>query len=94
MAELKKIRTGTLTLPEAIAQNGYDPEKQLLEIQRVNALLDEYQIILDCDPRNVNDKGVEQPTSSGEATPGDSKPKPAVKSSAEFSARTTRIYRS
>jgi capsid protein len=28
MAELKKIRTGTLTLTEAIAQNGYDPEKQ------------------------------------------------------------------
>jgi capsid protein len=95
MAELKKIRTGTLTLPEAIAQNGYDPEKQLLEIKRVNELLDEYQIILDCDPRNVNDKGVEQPTSSGEATPGDSKPKPAVKASAEFSdSRLTRIYRS
>jgi capsid protein len=94
MAELKKIRTGTLTLPEAIAQNGYDPEKQLLEIKRVNELLDEYDIILDCDPRNVNDKGVEQPTSSGETTPGDSKPKPAVKASAEFSARTTRTYRS
>jgi capsid protein len=94
MAELKKIRTGTLTLPEAIAQNGYDPEKQLLEIKRVNELLDEYDIILDCDPRNVNDKGVEQPTSSGETTPGDSKPKPAVKASAEFSARITRTYRS
>ena len=64
MAELKKIRTGTLTLTEAIAQNGYDPEKQLLEIQRVNALLDEYEIIVDCDPRHVNDKGVEQPGSS------------------------------
>ena len=83
-----------MTLPEAIAQNGYDPEKQLLEIKRVNELLDEYNIILDCDPRNVNDKGVEQPTSSGEATPADSKPKPAVKASAEFSARTTRTYRS
>jgi len=95
MAELKKIRTGTLTLPEAIAQNGYDPEKQLLEIKRVNELLDEYKIILDCDPRNVNDKGVEQPTGSGESTPGDSKPKPAVKASAEFSdSRLTRIYRS
>ena len=29
LAELKRIRTGTLTLSEAIAQNGYDPEKQL-----------------------------------------------------------------
>ena len=80
MAELKKIRTGTLTLTEAIAQNGYDPEKQLLEIQRVNALLDEYEIILDCDPRNVNDKGVEQPTSGGEAAPAT----PAVKSPAQL----------
>jgi capsid protein len=60
MAELKRIRTGTLTLSEAIAQNGYDPEKQLQEIQRMNDLLDELQIILDCDPRKVNDKGVEQ----------------------------------
>ena len=69
MAELKRIRTGTLTLSEAIAQNGYDPEKQLQEIKRMNDLLDELQIILDCDPRKVNDKGVEQPTVSGEAAP-------------------------
>jgi hypothetical protein len=42
----------------------------------------------------VNDKGVEQPTSSGEATPGD-KPKPTVKASAEFSdSRLVRLYRS
>ena len=61
MAELKRIRTGTLTLSEAIAQNGYDPEKQLQEIKRMNDLLDELEINLDCDPRNVNDKGVEQP---------------------------------
>jgi hypothetical protein len=95
MAELKKIRTGTLTLTEAIAQNGYDPEKQLLEIQRVNALLDEYEIILDCDPRHVNDKGVEQPTSSADPAPAT----PALKSSAQFAAHherdsNTRIYRS
>lgn len=68
MAELKRIRTGTLTLSEAIAQNGYDPEKQLQEIRRMNNLLDELQIILDCDPRRVNDKGVEQ-AGGGENTP-------------------------
>ena len=60
MAELKRIRTGTLTLSEAIAQNGYDPEKQVQEIKRMNGLLDELEIILDCDPRKVNDKGAEQ----------------------------------
>jgi capsid protein len=62
MAELKRIRTGTLTLSEAIAQNGYDPEKQLQEIKRMNDLLDSLAIILDCDPRKVNDKGVDQQT--------------------------------
>jgi capsid protein len=100
MAELKRIRTGTLTLSEAIAQNGYDPEKQLQEIKRMNDLLDSLEIILDCDPRNVNDKGVEQPTDSGEKAPAVTpKPKTTVKGSAEFySARQwdapTRLYRS
>jgi len=35
----------------------------------MNDLLDELQIILDCDPRKVNDKGVEQQTVGGETTP-------------------------
>ena len=39
------------------------------EIKRMNELLDELQIILDCDPRKVNDKGVEQQTSSGDTAP-------------------------
>jgi hypothetical protein len=46
----------------------------------------------------VTDKGVEQPANSGETTPGDSKSKPAVKASAEFSGwqrdGATRIFRS
>jgi hypothetical protein len=41
----------------------------LQEIKRMNDVLDELQIILDCDPRKVNDKGVEQPTVGGEAEP-------------------------
>jgi hypothetical protein len=64
----------------------------------MNDLLDEMQIILDCDPRYVNDKGVEQPTDHGEATGAASKPKPAVKAAAELSAwqrdAATRIFRS
>ena len=99
MAELKRIRTGTLTLSEAIAQNGYDPDKQLQEIKRMNDLLDSLEIILDCDPRNVNDKGVEQPTDSGEKNPSAAPPKRSVaKASAEYSGRQwdspTRSYRS
>jgi capsid protein len=73
MAELKRIRTGTLTLSEAIAQNGYDPEKQLQEIKRMNDLLDSLAIILDCDPRKVNDKGVEQQGDRVETTPAPAK---------------------
>jgi lambda family phage portal protein len=70
MAELKKIRTGTLTLSEAIVQNGYDPEAQLQEIARMNRMLDKLEIILDCDPRNVTDRGQEQPAGTEERTPG------------------------
>ena len=84
-----------LTLSEAIAQNGYDPEKQLLEIRRINDLLDEYAIILDCDPRNVTDKGVEQPTDSGEKTPAPpAKQTGTVKHSARQWESPTRTYAS
>jgi capsid protein len=72
-AELKMIRTGTLDLFEAISRNGYDPEERLRKIAAVNKLLDKLEIILDCDPRNVTDRGQEQPAASGERTPS-SKP--------------------
>jgi capsid protein len=94
MAELKRIRTGTLTLSEAIAQNGYDPEKQLQEIKRMNDLLDELQIILDCDPRKVNDKGVEQ-QSVGETPPAQpARQTGTVKHSARQWDSPTRSYTS
>jgi capsid protein len=92
---LKRIRTGTLTLSEAIAQNGYDPEKQLQEIKRMNDLLDELQIILDCDPRKVNDKGVEQQGVGGETAPEPSAKQPTtVKHSARQWDSPTRSYTS
>ena len=69
MAELKQIRMGTLTWSAAVVQNGYDPETQLAEIARINKLLDKLEIILDCDPRNVTDRGQEQPAATEERTP-------------------------
>jgi capsid protein len=72
-AELKMIRTGTLDLFEAISRNGYDPEERLQKIARVNKILDKLEIILDCDPRNVTDRGQEQPAATDERTPS-SKP--------------------
>ena len=68
-ARLKEIRTGLVTLPEAIIANGYDPVKQLKEIAATNKLLDQLEIILDCDPRNVTDRGQEQPAGTEERTP-------------------------
>ena len=72
-AELKMIRTGTLDLFEAISRNGYDPEERLQKIAAINKVLDKLEIILDCDPRNVTDRGQEQPAASDERTPS-SKP--------------------
>jgi lambda family phage portal protein len=88
LSELKRIRTGTLTLSEAISQNGYDPEKQLLEIKRLNDLMDRLGLILDCDPRKVNDKGVEQ-TGAFVATGTDEPRTKGSKNRLEF-ARTYR----
>ena len=68
-AELKMIRTGTLDLFEAISRNGYDPEERLQKIARINKMLDKLEIILDCDPRNVTDRGQEQPAATEERTP-------------------------
>jgi lambda family phage portal protein len=78
MSDLKRIRMGTLTLTEAIAQQGYDPDHQLEEIARINAKLDKLEIILDCDPRNTTDRGQEQPAGTEERKP-DSKAVPGAK---------------
>lgn len=69
MATTKEIRIGTRTLAQAIQEAGYDPRTQLAEIARLNAMLDALDIILDCDPRNTTDKGLEQPAASAEARP-------------------------
>jgi lambda family phage portal protein len=88
-ATLRQIRMGTLTLVEAISQNGYDPERQLAEYKRINDLLDKMGIILDCDPRNMTLRGQEQAGGTGEAEPIPP-PKPAkaaVKNSASKTVR-------
>jgi len=54
------IRNGLTTLREAISEMGYDPDEQLAEIARTNEALDRLGIVLDCDPRKVTAKGIEQ----------------------------------
>lgn len=48
---LMQIRSGLLTLPEAIRERGYDPDEVLTEISETNKKLDELGLILDSDPR-------------------------------------------
>jgi lambda family phage portal protein len=65
-----RIRIGTTTWPEAVAENGYDPQSQLEEIAVWNQKLDDAEIVLDSDPRWVNDRGLAQPVDSTEETAG------------------------
>jgi len=65
-ATLLRLRTGTLTLRQAIAEQGYDPDAQLDQIAEINRLLDERGIVLDCDPRRVTRRGAEQKEGSND----------------------------
>jgi len=60
VATINRIRAGTLTLRQAIAEQGYDPDAQLEQIAEINRLLDEKGIVLDCDPRKVTKSGAGQ----------------------------------
>jgi lambda family phage portal protein len=73
-AEVQKIRTGTNTLWNAIAENGYDPRAQFDLIAETNAILDARKIVLDSDPRAVNIHGVGQPMGNEEIQPGQPQP--------------------
>ncbi len=68
VATLNRIRTGTLTLRQAIAEQGYDPDAQLEQIAEINRVLDERGIVLDCDPRKVTKTGTGQKETNGEAS--------------------------
>ena len=63
------MRNGTLTLREAIANHGYDPDKQISEIGEINKLLDQLGIVLDSDPRYTAKSGVAQSPADTETTP-------------------------
>jgi lambda family phage portal protein len=70
------IRAGLKTFPEAVSERGYVPERQIAEIASTNKAFDEAGIILDIDPRNVNDRGQLHGTAAedtGEKAPPDDK---------------------
>lgn len=57
LAIQRNIRTGIMTLSEAIRERGYDPEEFFAEMADDNDRLDELGIILDSDPRQMTQAG-------------------------------------
>lgn len=60
MADLLAMRSGTMTLAQAIARQGHNPDAVLAEIAAMNAKVDALGVILDSDPRKVTKTGVMQ----------------------------------
>ncbi len=60
-----RVRNGTQTWEQAVADEGYDPEEQIEEIKRTNEAMDANGIVLDCDPRKRTSTG--QAISAGPA---------------------------
>lgn len=85
LALTRLVRSGALTLSEAIRQQGNDPAAHLQEYADSNAELDRLEIWLDSDPRRTTvagqaqitggdqagDEGVDQPEDEGEDAPSD-----------------------
>ena len=68
MADLLAIRSGTMTLAEAISRQGRNPDAVLAEIAMTNTKLDQLGIVLDSDPRHVTKMGVAQAQTPGQPT--------------------------
>jgi len=51
-ADLAMVRMATKTLFQAISEQGYDPIKQLDEMEEINKELDKRKLKVDCDGRN------------------------------------------
>jgi len=62
------IRSGIKTLPEALREQGYDPETFFAEYAEATKLIDKYKLVLDSDPRNVAINGGKQPENQGGAS--------------------------
>jgi lambda family phage portal protein len=71
MADLLAMRSGTMTLAQAIARQGHNPDAVLAEIAAMNQKLDALGVILDSDPRKVTKTGVMQAGDGSEAGFGD-----------------------
>ncbi len=68
LAYQRNIRTGIMTLSEAIRERGYDPDALLAEMAADNAKLDALKLVLDSDARKVTQQGLTQQASSAQPT--------------------------
>ena len=77
----RNVRTGIMSLSEAIRERGYDPVELLDEMAADNATLDRLGLVLDSDPRKTTQQGMVQladhPGQAYEAKPGAGAPPPA-----------------
>jgi lambda family phage portal protein len=62
----KLMRNGLVTWPEAVRERGYNPTRQLREIEQWNKKCDAAGVKLDCDPRHLSAQG--QATTNGAKT--------------------------
>jgi lambda family phage portal protein len=49
----EQVRNGLMSWPEAVREQGYEPDQVLTEIAEWNSKFDEAEIVLDCDPRKT-----------------------------------------
>jgi lambda family phage portal protein len=72
-ADREDIRGGLVSLRQAIARRGYNPEQVLREIAETNALLDELGLVLDTDPRKTRaSAGADRATAAAAQPMGES----------------------
>lgn len=60
LAYQRNIRSGLMSLSEALRERGYDPETVLNEMATDNGLLDKLGLLLDSDPRKMTQAGQAQ----------------------------------
>lgn len=68
-ANQQLVRSGQMTWPQMVREQGEDPDEQLDEIEAFNAELDRRGIVLDCDPRRVTSAGQIQQAAQSVAAP-------------------------
>lgn len=69
LAYTRNIRSGLMSLREALRERGYDPDEVLEEIAESNRELDRLELLLDSDPRNLTQAGQLQGEAAASSTP-------------------------